>query len=138
MLAVLVGDGRAGTGVRGFGGGPGGLPSSWGSSQSRPSRLSRSRSSASSMVWPRMPIGPVVAAVADDPEQAEVVLALAQRKDLPADLVAAGVHAVEVQASRYGFISVEQGGEAVEMVVAVVQVVDDADVRRPPAPSAAR
>ena len=35
-----------------------GSPSSWGTSQSSPSRLSRSRSSASSWVWPRMPIGP--------------------------------------------------------------------------------
>ena len=38
-----------------------------------------------------------VAAVADDLQQLEVELALAQRQDLPADLVAAGVHAVEVQ-----------------------------------------
>ena len=36
--------------VRGFGFGPGGLPASWGMSQSRPSRLSWSRSSASSWV----------------------------------------------------------------------------------------
>src|SRR5271157_3828032 len=62
-IASFVGNsaflaGRGVTGVRGFGAGPGGLPSSWGSSQSSPSRLSSSRASASSSVWPRMPIGP--------------------------------------------------------------------------------
>src|SRR5262245_10548197 len=54
-----VEDGPGGTGVTGFGGGPAGLPSSWGRSQSSPFRLSRNRASASSIVWPRMPIGPL-------------------------------------------------------------------------------
>ena len=72
---------------------------------------------------------PAVAAVADDPQQLEVAGALAQRQDLPAVAVASLVHAVEVdRCTRYGMHLREQAGEAVEVVVAVVQVVDDADV----------
>ena len=72
-----------------------------------------------------------VAAVADRLEQVEVERPLAQRQDLPADLVAAAVHAVEVQAQQVGHHLLEQRREAVEVVVAVVEVVDDPDVRDP-------
>lgn len=50
--------GACGTGVRYFGFGPAFSPRNCGTSQSSPSRLSRRRSSASSFVWPRMPIRP--------------------------------------------------------------------------------
>ena len=71
---------------------------------------------------------PAIAAVADDPQQLEVARALAQRQDLPPDPVAARVHAVEVHRHEVRLHLREQCGEAVEVVVAVVQVVDHADV----------
>lgn len=68
------------------------------------------------------------AGVADGLEELGVEFALADDEDFLAAGLAVAGHAVEVEREEVGFHLGEQGGEAVEVVVAVMEVVDQADV----------
>ncbi len=70
----------------------------------------------------------VPAAVADDAEQLQVERALPEREDLAAELLAVAVHTVEIDGEEVRLHLLEQLREAVEVIVAVVKIVDDADV----------
>ena len=77
---------------------------------------------------------PAPAAVADLTEQFEVEVALADHEDVLARLVAVADHAVEVQREQVRLHRLQERGEAVEVVVAVVEVVNDPDVGQASAP----
>ena len=72
---------------------------------------------------------PRVAAAGDHLQQRQVEFARTQRQDLLALLLALVHHAVQIQAVQVRLHLLKQRFEAVEVVVAVVLVVDDADVR---------
>ena len=69
-----------------------------------------------------------VAAVLNRFDDLGVEVALADGQDFLAGFVAILGHAVEVEAEEVGFGFGEQVGEAIEVFVGVVEVVDDADV----------
>ena len=74
--------------------------------------------------------GTAIAGVADDAEELEIEIARTERQDFLPLFVALANHAVEVQAVQIRLHRRERGGEAVEVIVAVMEIVHDADVRR--------
>ncbi len=71
---------------------------------------------------------PSPAALLDDPQQAEFAVPFAQIENFPSCPVAAGNHAVEVHGNRVGLDAPPQLREAVEVIVSVVEIVDQANV----------
>ena len=67
-------------------------------------------------------------AVANRSEQLEVQFSLTQGQDLLAEFFAVGRHPVEVECEQMGLHAGEQIRKALHLVMAVVKVVNDADV----------
>ena len=72
----------------------------------------------------------VIAAIANRAQLFQVELALPQRENLLPLLVAIANHAVEVHAQQVRQHLLHQCRETVDLVVSVMQVVNDADVRK--------
>src|SRR5207245_1320906 len=71
---------------------------------------------------------PAVAAVADLAEKLKVLLSLADGQHLLVVLLAVASHAVEGDAGKIRLGLLEDGWEAIDLAVAVVQVVNDREV----------
>ena len=74
--------------------------------------------------------GTAIARVADDSEQFQIEIARAEWKDLSTEFFPVGNHAVEVQAEQIRLHRRECRGETVKVIVAVMLVVNDADIGR--------
>ena len=75
--------------------------------------------------------GPSVAARADLAKDLHILRADTERENLASLRVAGDVHAVEVETEQVGFHQLDRRGETVEVAVAMVKVVDDANMVRP-------
>ena len=114
--------------MRGFGRGPGGLPSSWGNEPVEAVEVIAQPLFGVVLRVAQDADRAVVAAGTDGSQQLEVEGTLAQRQDLAAVAVAFLVHAVNAEGAQVRHDLAEQRREAVEVVVPMMKVVDDADV----------
>ena len=72
--------------------------------------------------------GTVVVAVGDDFEELPIQFTLTEREDFYAFFIAVSRHSIQIESEQVGLHFGEQVGEAIEVFVAVMQVVHDADV----------
>lgn len=72
--------------------------------------------------------GTAPTAVLEGLDHGEFQISGSERDDLFAGTIAVADHAIEIDGEEVGLHGLEQGGEAVDLVVGVVEIVDDADV----------